>query len=154
MFEIQYSLVALFLLLHPMQAIKGTPHTVGTGTVIIKLNNIQAAKGVIRLALYDAEEKFMIPQSAHSLSNYPVSRTGTMSIQLENIAYGEYAIAVFHDENSNEELETNFFGIPVEPYCFSGSGHSKWRPPLYRDAKFAVNQKEVTIDLELAKWKL
>ncbi|MEZ4931733.1 MAG: DUF2141 domain-containing protein [Saprospiraceae bacterium] len=60
----------------------------------------------------------------------------------------------FHDENSNGELETNLLGIPTEPYCFSGSGHSKWKPPVYEDAKFVVSENEITLTLRLEKWKL
>ena len=29
---------------------------------------------------------------------------------------GEYAISLFHDENENKELDTNFIGIPKEAF--------------------------------------
>lgn len=124
-----------------------------TGKIIIELNNIQKASGHIRLALYDSEKNFMDEEKAQFYS-FKITEKGIKKITLENIKFGEYAIAVFHDENSNEKLETNLFGIPTEPYCFSGSGHSKWRPPVFEDAKFSFGQLEINLSMQLEKWKL
>ena len=98
--------------------------------------NIQYAGGEIQLALYNSEESFLEPEKAIAQHSYKVTDKGQLEVTLDKVVPGEYAIAVFHDENSNEKLETNLFGIPVEPYAFSGSDHSRWRPPYYKNAKF------------------
>ncbi|MEO1262441.1 MAG: DUF2141 domain-containing protein [Bacteroidota bacterium] len=120
----------------------------------IVFENIQFAKGVIQLALYDSEDSFLDDKNAAAFYSFKVSEKGEMEAALENVALGEYAIAVFHDVNENNKLETNFLGIPTEPYCFSGEGHSKWRPPYYKDAKFAVAERGINLRLRLQKWKL
>ncbi len=49
---------------------------------------------------------------------------------------GVYAVAIFHDENLNSNLDTNFFGIPTEGYGFSNNGLF----PIYNNSKFLLNQ--------------
>ncbi|HTJ52682.1 MAG TPA: DUF2141 domain-containing protein [Cyclobacteriaceae bacterium] len=44
----------------------------------------------------------------------------------DNIPYGEYAAIVFHDENSNGELDHRF-GFPNEPMGFS----NQWKLSLF-----------------------
>ena len=120
----------------------------------IVFENIQLAKGSIQLALYDSEDSFLSEEKAAAVYSFKVDKKEDLKAVLEDIAFGEYAIAVFHDENDNNKLETNFFGVPTEPYCFSGDGHSKWRPPFYKDAKFTVGEGGITLRLRLQKWKL
>jgi len=46
--------------------------------------------------------------------------TDRLTATFENISYGEYALIVFHDENSNGSLDHNIFRLPDEPMGFSG----------------------------------
>lgn len=133
-----------------------TPSLVSSykGTIKINFENIQLAKGSIKLALYRSAETFLDTENAVGFYSFKINNKGSLSATINDLEYGEYAIAVFHDENSNDELETNLLGIPTEPYCFSGSGHSKWKPPVYEDAKFLVSENEITLTLRLEKWKL
>lgn len=49
---------------------------------------------------------------------------------------GEYAIAVFHDENANNDLDQNIFGIPMEGTGASNDAYNLFGPPSYGDARF------------------
>jgi uncharacterized protein (DUF2141 family) len=49
---------------------------------------------------------------------------------------GVYGISAYHDENSNDELDTNFLGMPVEDYCASRNARGTFGPPSFDDAKF------------------
>lgn len=54
----------------------------------------------------------------------------------EGITPGEYAMAVFHDENANNDLDRNLFGIPSEGTGASNDAHNMFGPPSYDDARF------------------
>ena len=54
----------------------------------------------------------------------------------EDLTPGEYAVAVFHDENGNNDLDTNLFGIPSEGTGASNDAHNMFGPPGYDDARF------------------
>lgn len=62
---------------------------------------------------------------------------------------GVYAIASIHDENSNKELDKNFFGIPIEGLGTSNNPKIRFGPPSFNDAKFNFNKsgQKVTINM-------
>lgn len=52
-------------------------------------------------------------------------------------APGTYAISVFHDEDSDGELDTGLFGIPTEGWGTSRNASGTLGPPSWADARFA-----------------
>lgn len=66
-----------------------------------------------------------------------VNRRGTCVF--EDLEPGDgYAIAVFHDENANNDLDRNIFGIPSEGTGASNDAHNMFGPPGYDDARFRI----------------
>lgn len=53
-----------------------------------------------------------------------------------NLKPGVYGISAFHDENSNDKLDTNLIGIPTEDWCTSRNAKGVFGPPSFSDAKF------------------
>jgi uncharacterized protein (DUF2141 family) len=52
------------------------------------------------------------------------------------VAPGTYAVSVFHDENSNGKLDTNFMGIPREGVGASNDAKGHLGPPKFDAASF------------------
>ncbi len=48
----------------------------------------------------------------------------------------EYAVAVFHDENGNDDLDRGVFGIPTEGTGASNDARGFMGPPPYDGARF------------------
>jgi uncharacterized protein (DUF2141 family) len=67
----------------------------------------------------------------------------------EDVPHGEYAIKIFHDENGNEKLDTNFLGIPKEKFGFSNDALGRFGPPSYEQARFRFEAEEATIEIEM-----
>ena len=69
-----------------------------------------------------------------------------MSHTFTNIPFGEYAICVFHDENENGFIDTNFMGMPKEHVAASnmtGMG----RPSFKKcEINFMESKKSVELD--------
>lgn len=55
------------------------------------------------------------------------------------------AVKLFHDENSNGDLDTNFPGIPNEPYASSNNALGSFGPPDYEEALFSFNPEQLSI---------
>ena len=55
---------------------------------------------------------------------------------------GEHALAVFHDENGNNDLDTNVFGIPSEGTGASNGERNLFGPPRYSNARFMIPDVE------------
>jgi uncharacterized protein (DUF2141 family) len=69
--------------------------------------------------------------------------------EFAGVAPGTYAIAVFHDENSNGKLDSNFMGIPREGVGASNGAKGHLGPPKFDAAafRFAGGLLELTITI-------
>ena len=52
---------------------------------------------------------------------------------------GMYAVAIYHDENSNHHFDRNFLGLPAEGYGFSRNAVPLFAPPRFDAVKIAVH---------------
>jgi uncharacterized protein (DUF2141 family) len=77
----------------------------------------------------------------------PNSRSA--QVTLTDLPHGDYAIAVFHDENKNGRLDKNMFGLPKEGYGFSNVLKKSMGAPKFADAEFRVDRPEQNIDIKL-----
>jgi uncharacterized protein (DUF2141 family) len=57
-------------------------------------------------------------------------------VRFAGIAPGTYAVSVFHDENANGKLDTNFMGIPREGVRASNNAKGHLGPPKFNAAAF------------------
>ena len=65
-----------------------------------------------------------------------------------NLKPGRYAVAVYHDENSNRKLDRAFTGIPTEEYGFSNDARGLISAPDLKDQLFK-HQKNTLIRIHL-----
>ena len=70
-------------------------------------------------------------------------------VVIDSLEYGEYAVKVFHDENRNGKLDTDFLGIPDEDYGFSNNVSSWFGPPSWKGAKFLFDKPEMIIKIDV-----
>ena len=105
-------------------------------TMRLQFSNIDAAQGSIYLAVYDKRHKFLDETAVLFQKVIPVVQSGNLEIALPELPAGTYAISCFHDVNGNGKLDTNFLGIPTEPYGFSNNARPKFRAPNWEEAKF------------------
>ncbi len=109
------------------------------GNITGQLTNLRGGRGACYLALFAGPEGFprQTNQAVRTL-RLPVS-SGTASFSFDNLPPGSYALAVYHDENSNGKLDKNFFGLPTERYGFSNNARSMmFFPPSFGAARFVV----------------
>lgn len=106
-------------------------------TILVEVHNVASKNGNINLAVYDSDETFLKFGEVVMTKSTPAQK-GMVSLKLENIPDGEYALAVFHDKNGNDKLDTNWLGIPKEKVAFSKSKMKTFGPPSYRECCFKL----------------
>lgn len=116
------------------------------GKLHIKITGFQSNRGNCRFALDNSKSVFESDDSVFIGKILPIVDNQVI-ITIDSLRYGEYAIKVFHDENSNGELDTNFLGIPTEDYGYSNNASSWFGPPSWENAKFTFNQKKMLIEI-------
>lgn len=101
----------------------------------VKVTNIKKGEGMIRIAAYSPEQEFLGDKIVDGV-NMEVNEAGFVMAIFDNLPLGTYALSLYHDQNSNGELDANFFGIPKEPYGFSNDARGTFGPPKYTAAQF------------------
>jgi len=138
--NIKISLVLIFLL--NFSSIKA-------GKIKILVSNIDQNKGIIHYGIYDNAE-FFPNEKGKLLGGFKnVSDVVKTGITIDDLKESNYAIAIYHDQNSNNEFDT-LFAIPTEKYGFSNNAKVFFGPPKFDDASIFVGENEtIEIDIEL-----
>ena len=118
------------------------------GELTVVISGFASDVGSVKIVLAKSTEGF-------ALESQPVRRVvgevsgGNSRWVFSELPLGEYAIKIYHDENGNDELDTNFIGIPKEGVGFSNNTSARFGEPRYEDAKFAFDAPSMTIEIEI-----
>lgn len=113
----------------------------------IKVNiiNTESNEGQLVIYLFD-DSKYYPKEKDKAIKIVKTKINNKKSIiSFSGIPKGKYAIAVHHDENGNNKVDTNFLGIPNEDFGASNDAKGFMGPPSFDDASFEVNK-----DIELS----
>ncbi len=118
-----------------------------SGSLVVSLSNISKT-GKINLAVYKEGEDF--PNDKFLVTSLTGEcKTGICTFQFQNLPYGEYAIALYQDENGNDTLDTGNFGIPKEPFAFSNNFRPKWGGPSFDKCKFEFSKDKQVVEIAI-----
>lgn len=122
------------------------------GTQPLTVKGVVAAKGQVRIAVYNKADGFMQIEKAIHLQAVPVKAKGTVLVQLPDFQPGYYAIACYQDENNNQRLDSNWFGVPTEAYGFSNNARPKFRAPSWDEACIYLKDNKQPLSITIGYW--
>jgi|SRR6185312_3358653 uncharacterized protein (DUF2141 family) len=108
-----------------------------SATLVIHVREVSPKGGTLRLGLYD-EARYPDDDSTPVASADVRAESGETVITLNDIPPGTYAIETFQDINSNNKMDTTWFGIPEEPFGFSRDAKPRLSKPSFAQVKFEV----------------
>jgi uncharacterized protein (DUF2141 family) len=111
-----------------------------TSSLVIQIQGLKNTNGKVNIALYNSSVGFNNPSQAYKALFISIDAI-PLEIVFDSLPSGDYAFAVFHDENSNQNLDQNFLGIPKEGFGFSNNATGSFGPPSYDNAKFNIPSK-------------
>ncbi len=118
-----------------------------TANLTVKVKNIKEVKGSMSVALFNSAEGYPCGDSFYQAKSHALDSL-SFSMVFSDIPLGIYAVAVFQDTNDNGEQDTNWLGIPKEPYGFSNDAVARIAAPDFDDAKFEVKEDiEIVVSL-------
>ena len=113
-----------------------------SGEIKILVSNIEEKKGTIHYGLYN-NSKLFPEESGKILGGYEeVSKVIENGLLIDDLDESNYAIAIFHDKNSNNKFDT-FFSIPTEKFGFSNNAKVFLSPPKFEDASIFVGKNSI-----------
>lgn len=121
----------------------------GTSRVIVTVTGVRNDAGKVVIGMWNSKDGFpkegpkAFRQSSVAIVN------GTATTTFSEVPYGEYAVAVFHDENNNGKMDSRFPGIPIEGTGASNNPHPKFSAPSFSECRFEVRDPEKIIPIKL-----
>jgi uncharacterized protein (DUF2141 family) len=101
----------------------------------VDMTGFKNNQGVVKVGLYNSEGTFLNKTFKKLQSEIKNSQA---NVTFEGLEKGEYAVSIYQDENLNNVMDKNFFGIPSEDYMASNNEKGSFGPPKYQKAKFVI----------------
>lgn len=113
----------------------------------IEVMGVPNSEGSIKVAIYDTSDTFLKFEHVFKTGSV-LAKKGKTELSIHDLPDGEYAVAIFHDANGNDELDTNWLGIPKEQVGFSNAKMKTFGPPKFKECSFTmepVTEVQVTL---------
>lgn len=122
------------------------PAAAQAGRVTVELNGLRA--GGTAYVQVQTRAQFLGPDRIAG-QVVRVAAAGTLSIDLGEVAPGDYAVTVWHDDNDNHQFDMNpQGGAPLDGWAIANEGAAVG-PPDFDRAKVTVGQASLRLPLTL-----
>jgi uncharacterized protein (DUF2141 family) len=112
----------------------------------VSVSGIEPGHGPVRCAVFADKRTFLSRSGIHHGTSAD-STADTMAFDLLAPDGTDIVVSVFQDVNNNESLDRGAFGVPVEPWGFSGKP-MPFGPPLWSACAIRV-QRGMTVNIGL-----
>ena len=86
--------------------------------ITVKVKGITEVKGIMNIALFSNEKDYSSKDNFTLGERVPVT-SNDFSFTFPEVPNGVYAVKIYQDLNDDQELDTNWIGMPKEPFGFS-----------------------------------
>ena len=120
-----------------------------TATIRLNVTHLRSDRGRVNVSLYRSEDGFPGDASRSFKTVRASIQGGKSEVVFADVPSGEYAVALLHDENNNDRLDTHWTGLPKEGYGVSNNARATLGPPRYANAKFRLEKPGVQLEIKV-----
>jgi uncharacterized protein (DUF2141 family) len=113
----------------------------------VQISNIKNDNGKLTMGLFDTQDSFKKATKPYKGVKVDISNK-TAKYIFKDLPNKTYALSVYHDENDNNKLDKNWFGVPKESYGWSNNPKPSMRSATFDEGKFEF-KNNLTIDIKL-----
>jgi uncharacterized protein (DUF2141 family) len=114
----------------------------------VEVSGLRNEEGMVCLSLFSNEEGF--PSSSdRAVFSRCIEAGEASSVTFDQLASGRYSVAVIHDANQDDKLNTGFLGIPTEGFGFSRNPRIGTSAPSFSDTAILVSGESTIIKINL-----
>ncbi len=124
------------------------PPKIENGTLSINITGLRNDRGLVRVALFNSKESF--PKGGKEFRKLNVKPDEKEAVvEIRDLPLGEYAVAMYHDENLNNKFNKGFYLIFMEKYGFSNDAKPSMKgPPDFEMARIFLRGEQKTITIK------
>jgi uncharacterized protein (DUF2141 family) len=114
----------------------------------LHITNIQDVSGRLQVGIYNNKSDF--PKEGKEFKRVYIKVDGKeVKFTVQDMPPGDYAIAIYHDANTDGQCNSNFLGVPTECYGFSNNVKPFLSAPSFNATKFSLTtDRLLTIRLQ------
>jgi uncharacterized protein (DUF2141 family) len=122
------------------------------GNLTYQFTHLPSTKGVVRVVLYNKSDQFLSENGWCRADSAYIKSDGSAEVSITGLSYGNYAAALYLDENQNGVIDRNLMGIPTEAYGFSNNVRAKWNVPGFEKTAFFFQNNSQTLPGSVQYW--
>ncbi len=120
-------------------------------TLEITFTGIRNNLGLIVIGINDSPKGWPRKPMMDSHRKKTGLQNGSLTVKIEDIKYGIYAVSVLDDENSNLKMD-KLLRMPREGYGFSNDVKMRMSAPNFEDCSFKIDKASQKISIEMKYW--
>ena len=142
--------VGFALVLAAASQARAQEQCVGDGPHLrVIVEGLQSNRGYVSVELYPDDPKQFLSHNAQLVVVHDKLASNAATVCLNVPKAGMYALAVYHDENGDDQFNRNVLGIPVEGFGLSNNPKIVFGLPPFETVRFRVADDETTIHVGL-----
>ena len=110
-----------------------------TTQIFLEVYGFENLDGNLVIAIDNSSEQFDSDTECYIDTTIDVISTD-MTIIIDGINSGTYAISIFHDEDEDSKLDLGLLDIPQEGFGFSNNPDIGFSKPEFNDCKFVIEE--------------
>lgn len=113
-----------------------TIHPAVASELNFTIKGVEQDSGTLYVALYKGAGNYdnNLPYRAQRVD----ASKSQLDVSFSRLPQGEYAIRYFHDQNGNQKMDKNLFGMPLEGFGYSNDAKPNMGPASYQQMKFEI----------------
>jgi uncharacterized protein (DUF2141 family) len=127
----------------PMRAVAQDAAPAGAA-LQIQVVGLRSNNGRVGCSLYNSPNGFPRDESKIIKHAWAPAQNNQGTCTFSGLAPGTYAVAIFHDENSNGKMDYNFLGIPKEGFGFTKDPTVTISAPSFQACSFNYSGAPLT----------
>jgi uncharacterized protein (DUF2141 family) len=113
------------------------------GSIQLSVGGARNSTGAILYSLFkDGKGYPDQPALAYYKGRVAIGKEGKVQVEIDSLLPGQYAIALLHDENGDNKMNTSALGLPKEGYGFSNNVMGLFGPPSFTKASLSLKKGE------------
>lgn len=112
--------------------------SVAAADLEVSIEGLRSDEGNVRVSVHRRGAAADFPNGDGVAGAFRKADSDGARFVFPDLAPGDYAVAAFHDEDADAELNTNALGLPTEGYGFSNDARGMMGPPGFDAAAITV----------------
>lgn len=116
-------------------------------SVNVQISDVDKFRGTFKVALFTDALSYKAKET--TFGENVAASSSTVSVKFEQVPIGKVLALLYQDLNGNGKLDTNFLGIPKEPYASSTGRRGRFGPPNWQDGAVLLSSDDNLIRISM-----